>query len=155
MSLCLTHTLVLCRIGTILYRKSLLYAHYHLCLLRTTKYIYIYFLLLVVVPLSSWIVELSPRTSVAYHQCCSSQIFAAPLQDVIDPPARSSRLVITVDIPKTLQQTIMHPADVTKELELSVSDCGYDCFLLLDSHSYVFVSSVILPLYCHFTVIRN
>jgi len=70
--------------------------------------------------------ELPPFSSVTCHQCCYSQIFAAPLQDVINPSVkRSFRLAITFDYPKhqCLQQmTVMHPADVSIQLELSLSD---------------------------------
>jgi len=45
----------------------------------------------------SWIL---PFSSVACHQCRSSQICAAPLQDVVDPPARtSSRLTVGISVP--------------------------------------------------------
>jgi len=110
--------------------------------------------LLLLVPWSAWTVEaslgLSPFGSVFGHWCHISQIFATPLQNIINlSSCRSSRTTLTL----VHYLTVDHLASCKYawQLELPHSDCIHHCFFSLYNCSYLFISSSILSFHCQNT----
>ena len=85
--------------------------------------------------------KFSPFSSVACHQCHSSQIFATPFQD---PPARrSSRLAIT----STIRNISVFSKRLSSILQMCLNNWTFNCIALLLHSLLWFTISFVPPFY--------